>query len=176
MSNITLLPGNGVHNRDWIEQVQSSIGGNILYYEHWSSGASTMNIDVETERLAEVASGKPIRVFAKSAGAILAMKAVRGASVELEKAVFVGTAVNWGIKLGLPIRAWLEEWKVPTLFIQKEHDRAFFAGELSTLLSGRYELLVLPGEDHDYLEFDQYIPRVQATLIQDSLSDGKTVY
>lgn len=167
MSNIILLPGNGVHNRDWIEQVQSSIGGNILYYEHWNSGASTMDLEVEMEKLVEAAGGKPIRVFAKSAGAILAMKAVREANVEIEKAVFVGTAVNWGVKLGLLVHEWLEEWKVPTLFIQKEHDRAFFAGELLTLLGGRHELLVLQGEDHDYLEFDQYIPRVQAMLVQD---------
>ena len=165
MTKVILLPGNGAHNRDWIEDVQSRIGGEILYYKHWETGEPMLDFAVEVQRLKELADGHPIKVFAKSAGALLAIKAFREAGIQIEQAVFVGTAVSWGAERGIPVREWLREWQVRTLFVHKENDLVIAANELSIILDGRHEILVLQGADHDYMEFDQYIQRVRGMLL-----------
>lgn len=165
MTKLILLPGNGTHNRQWIEDVQSRIGGEILYYKHWETGEPTIDFSVEARQLKELADGQSINVFVKSVGTLLAMKAVREVGVRIEKAVFVGTAVHWGTERGIPVRAWLKEWEIPTLFVHKENDVVISADELSTILNGRHEILVLQGADHDYMEFDQYLQRVQGILM-----------
>lgn len=161
MLKVLLLPGNGIHNKAWIERVQSDIGGDILSYAHWQSGEKLIDFDVEGERLKEMAEMQSVFVFAKSAGAVLAMKTVRELGLRVEKAVFVGMPVSWGMERGLPVDVWLQEWSVPTLFIQKEHDPAFSASALAEFLSGEHELLILKGEDHEYAELEWFIPRVE---------------
>lgn len=165
MTKVILLPGNGAHNRQWIEDAQSRIGGEILYYRHWEAAEPTIDFTIETQRFKELADGQSIEVFAKSVGTLLAMKAVREVGVRIEKAVFVGTAVNWGMERGILVREWLKEWDIPTLFVHKENDVVISANELSTILDGRHEVLVLQGADHDYMEFDQYVHRVRGMLM-----------
>ena len=164
MTKLLLLPGNSAGNRQSIEEIQNEIGGNILYYTHWETGEPMIDFQNETSRLVDMANGEPVIIFAKSAGTLLAMKAVREAGLRVEKAVFLGTAVNWGIERGIPVRAWLEDWRAPTLFVQNENDPVISAAELAAILDGRHTMLVLPGSHHDYNELDQFLPQVRGML------------
>lgn len=164
MSSVILLPGNGAHNRSWIESIQKETGGTIQYYNHWLTEGSEIDFSYEAQTLAKNAQGQGISVFAKSAGTLVVMKAVREFGAQIERAVFVGTPVKWGIAKWIPVSAWLSEWNVPTLFIQKEQDHVISSRELSMLIGERHRLLTLPGRDHDYLEFEQYIPQVKEVL------------
>lgn len=155
MSPLILLPGNGSHNRTWIESIQTGIGGTVHYYKHWLVEGSEIDFPYEARTLAERANGQTISVFAKSAGCLVAMKAVREFGMQIEKAVFVGTPVKWGIAKWIPVTEWIREWSVPTLFIQKEQDHVISAQELSVLIGARHPLITLPGKDHDYLELVQ---------------------
>lgn len=162
---ILLLPGNSAGNRESIEQAQKAIGGEILYYQHWDSNTPTIDFEVEAKRLVHLAGGDRVYILAKSAGTLLAMKTVREARLQIEKAVFLGTAVNWGAERGMSVQEWLREWGVPTLFVHKEHDPVISAAELSMILNGRHELLVLPGNDHDYNQIDQFILKTREMFL-----------
>lgn len=164
MSKLILLPGNSVRNKEWIEMIQKEIGGEILQYEHWKTGAPLIDIEKETEALRRFAGANPIRIFAKSAGCLLAMRAARDNGLTIVRAVFVGTAVTWGREKGFAVNEWLAAWQVPTLFIQKEGDRAIPAGELQSILPRSGELYSLPGDDHDYMEMKMFIPKVKEFL------------
>lgn len=164
MFKIILLPGNGAHNRDWIERIQKEIGGTIQYYDHWISGEPTIDLTVEVEKLVRSAQGQPIAVFAKSAGCLVLLKAAKEQGVLISNAVFVGIPIPWGEELGLPVRTWLKEWERPTLFIHKEQDPVIPAQDLKALISERHQMLVLPGDDHDYEELEKYVPQVRKQL------------
>ncbi len=161
---LVLLPGNSARNKEWIESIRDRIRGEIVIYEHWKSGEKTIDIDCEVKKLIKLANGEVIDVFAKSAGCIVALQAVHRAGLNIRKAVFVGTAVLWADEMTIPVMAWLEEWSVPTLFIQKQQDPAISAEELRGIMPSGNELIVLPGDDHDYLELDAYIGRVKEFL------------
>ncbi len=164
MLRTILLPGNSADNRQSIDEIRALIGGEVLYYKHWESGESEIDFEIEVKRLLKLANGNRVSIVAKSAGTLLAMKAAREAGLHVERAVFLGTAVNWGIERGIPVREWLREWNVPTLFVHKECDPIISARELSAILNGRHELLVLPGNDHDYCQHDQFAPQMQRML------------
>ncbi|MBI5794022.1 hypothetical protein HZA87_02970 [Candidatus Uhrbacteria bacterium] len=172
MNKLVLLPGNGAHNREWIESVQARLGGQIQIYRHWQSGEALIQFDHEADVLARVADGESICVFAKSAGCFVAMKAVREQGVKIERAVFVGVAVEWGEELKIPVREWLADWDVPTLFVHKIQDPVIHLDHLKPLLPAGSELLDLPGADHDYLELDTFIPKARSFLLP---SDGCSV-
>lgn len=164
MTRTVLLPGNSAGNRASIDEMQKVIGGEALHYLHWDTGAPMIDFEREVQRLAEFVGEDRINVLAKSAGTLLAMRAMREAGLQIEKAVFLGTAVNWGAERGIPVRQWLQEWRVPTLFVHKEYDPVISTAELSTILNEHHSMLVLPGSDHDYFELDKFIPQVRAML------------
>lgn len=164
MGACILLPGNGAHNRKWIEDIQKVLGGTIQEYRHWKNGEAVIDFAHEARILSETASNQPVRVFAKSAGCLVAMKAVRELGVQIERAVFVGTAVEWGEGQGLPVRSWLQDWHVPTLFIHKQRDPVIALQDLKSLLPLSSQLAELPGADHDYFELDSFIPAVKVFL------------
>lgn len=165
MKKLYLLAGNGLHNRNWIEDIQRQIGGNIQYYQHWEIGAPELNFDVEARVLRDLSKGDPVLIFAKSAGCLVTMKAVYELGLQVERAVFVGTAVNFGLQHGIPVDGWLKEWRVPTLFVHKENDKVIAADELRQMINENQQTLILSGKDHDYLEFDQYLPQVKGWLV-----------
>lgn len=165
MSQLILLPGNSAGNREGFEALQSRLGGTILYYQHWSTGEPMIDFETEARRLAELANDSPVRVIAKSAGCLLAMRAVREAAVDIEKAVFLGTAVLWGEERGIPVREWLQEWSVPTLFIHKEQDPVIAVADLQAIVNRRHEILALPGNDHNYDDLDVFIEKAGGMLI-----------
>jgi len=183
--DLILLPGNDAKNKEWIEWVAESVKARydrriVQYYDHWTKGGE-ISPEVELKKLSELALGleaKNIKkvagegkgegkervqeaggyaVFGKSVGVVLALGAIAQGAIAPKKCIFVGSAIGFGKRLGLPVEEWLiglNDKQIPTVFIQQENDPAISADDLETLLQKigftDYQLIKVPGGDHIY--------------------------
>jgi len=143
----------------WINDVKAEVAPHfeqtrVLNYLHWHNGKD-MDIDAEVERLGGLVEGwDEYAVFAKSAGSLVILKAVREGVIRPSKTVFAGTAVNYGREQGIPVDDLLHHYEVPSTFIQSYGDPAIGYSELADLLrrQGVRDFTVFPvaGSSHDY--------------------------
>lgn len=162
--NLFLLPGNSASNKKWIEDVQKKLtdlfeNQEILYYDHWQNLRPVIDIKKESEKLEEMTSGaKNYAVFAKSAGCLLALKAISEKKIKPKKCIFLGLPVSWGKLYGFDVDKWINNMRIKTLFIQKTTDPAMHFLKLQNYLNSsnikNYQLKEIAGNTHDYLELD----------------------
>lgn len=160
MMNLILLGGNHKSNKEWTKKVEKSLkhmfeSTHVQAYEHWDEKAGTMDINQELEKLEKTAKDlDELVIFGKSAGAILALKGMYKRVISPVKCIFVGTAIYWGRACGFDVDIWLENYEVPTLFIQKKEDPAIFHKDLNELLLQKgvknYKTIKIPGKEHFY--------------------------
>ena len=160
--HIIYLPGNSAGNKAWIEKVKVEFDpfstGEILYYDHWTSGQKWLNLTAESAKLAAMVEGqKEYYVFAKSAGTGLALKNILEKKFNPLKAIFCGFPTVRYLAYPLP----------PTVFVQNEFDPVCPFAELEKALQevapADYRLIKIPGlHAHDYDNFSQL-----ATLAKD---------
>jgi hypothetical protein len=159
--HLVLLAGNSKLNKEWIEDVESSVkelfdSTYIHYYKHWDDeNAKLLDFDLELSRLQKELEGKEDYViFAKSAGALLTLRGISEGILNPSKCVFAGVAVNWGLSKGLPVDTWLEAVHVPSLFIQKTDDPAISFEELREFIRAKgvenFTMIEQEGDDHHY--------------------------
>jgi predicted alpha/beta hydrolase family esterase len=175
MKEIILLPGNSKSNRDWILEVREKLKSffdksSIFEYAHWETGNEIIDMDYETERLSKyLGDKKDYVIFAKSAGVALALKCIAEKKISPLGCMFLGTPVNWCRKNDIQLEINLENFDVPTIFIQKRNDPAFSSEDLKSLLINKnvknYKLLEIPGEDHHYENLDQ-IEKLMSELVK----------
>lgn len=161
--HLIYLAGNSLNNKTWIEKVKSTFDsfstGDILYYDHWQTGANWINIPKESEKLAKlVKDQKDYFVFAKSIGSVVALKNIFEKTLTPQKLIICGHPYNLARDLGLPINSYLKSLSVPTMFIQNEFDPLFSYVDLENTLSQNppadYELIKNPGNNtHDYEDY-----------------------
>lgn len=157
--NIILVPGKSEKNKAWIEEIASIFKTHYpttftLQYSHWGTENNDLDFDLELEKLKDLAKGKDkVVIFAKSAGAILAIKAIFDKDIKPVACIFVGTAVGWA-QVTQDFDSWIKDYSVPTLFIQKTSDPAVSFEDLEKLLISSnardYKLLEIPGDTHHY--------------------------
>jgi pimeloyl-ACP methyl ester carboxylesterase len=160
--DILLLPGNSKKHKVWIDKVELEMKplfehSATNYYDHWWQGEDDAIIDMEAE-LAKLESTvdqlKSYIVFAKSAGAALALYAMNEGVISPDVCVFVGMPINWCKENGFAIDEWLLEYDVPTLFIQNKNDPAIHFDDLKDYLFERnvhnHHMVELEGDSHDY--------------------------
>jgi len=157
---LILLAGNSSSNKTWIEKVENILKPffeetRIQYYKHWSSGAELIDFDDELLALQNLVSDfSEYIIFAKSAGALLALKGVKEGAIKPSKCIFAGTAINWGKANNFDVDAWLNKYSVPTLFIQKTSDPTCSYQELEMILKDRnitnFNIKEITGDDHSY--------------------------
>ncbi len=158
--NLILLGGQSILNKNWVNEVSNSVVDlfhhrSILDYDHWRMGNDKINLDLELVKLGDLASNlDEYAVFAKSLGAVLALKAVNEGVIKPKFLVICGLAYLMAEDLELPIQNWLENNNLPTLIIQKEHDPAMSGLDLRTkidsLKSTNYQLNIISGDNHQY--------------------------
>lgn len=159
--DLLLLPGSSPQNKEWIEAVRDTAKDKfdktaIQYYDHWKSGImGDMDLDREIEKLPETTNDLgDYAVFAKSAGVLLALKAVAKGIISPKKCLFVGTAVHMGQQVGMDFKKIFGALDVPILFVQKEQDSAGSFEELQKLVEDSglsdYEMVKIGGQDHYY--------------------------
>lgn len=173
--NLILLAGNSISNKEWVEQVEKKLASlfgrtRILYYKHWETGSDMIDFDIEIGKLSDIAEEfGEYAIFAKSAGALLAIKGINGNKLFPKKCVFTGTAIGWSRVNNFGADEWLEGYTVPTLFIQKTSDPAFSYKELRDLLKQKnvknYELKEIKGDDHSYSDMEMLKSEVQKFVV-----------
>lgn len=162
--NLILLAGNSISNKEWIEEVEASLKPfftktEVHYYQHWSTGDELIDFEKELELLSEDAKdfGQYV-IFAKSAGTLLTLKGVKEGKLQPVKCIFAGTAINWGREKNFSVDEWLENYSIPTLFIEKTNDPACSFEDLAKLLENKsvknYSLKEITGSNHHYEDIE----------------------
>ncbi len=161
---LVLLSGNSANTREWIESVDAQLNdlfdsSFILYYEHWKTGGKMIDLDYELGKLAEFLKDKEYFIFAKSAGAVLALKGMSEKKIAPKKCLFTGLPLSWCREKDIPVGDWVEKFDIPTYFVQKERDPMAGAEDLRKFLNEgdvkNCRLIEIPGEDHHYEDLER---------------------
>ncbi len=161
---VIILPGNDKSNKDWLDNAADAFSDISddrykLYLSHWDSGEKIIDFDVELEKLTKnIKDEKEYVIFAKSAGAMLAVYGVYKGEIKPTKCIFVGLPIDWAAKNNFPLKEWLKKFSIPALIIQNSDDpiTSFkdLQSELSELDKSNIEVIEIAGNDHKYIDFD----------------------
>lgn len=160
MTKLILLPGNSPSNRPWIKNIAKLLAPSytsslLLEYHNWAVPDRDIDLELELNRLAKLINpAKPHVVFAKSIGTALALKAVKDKILHPEKCVFVGTPVIWARNRQIALDDWIDDFDLPTLYIQETADPFMPSLELRKYLINKhvknYSYVEVPGSNHKY--------------------------
>lgn len=163
-ANLVVLGGNSQTNLEWVEKVKEKLyldfkGVYVHYYRHWSLAEPLIDLNFELEELANKISGlEPYVIFAKSAGALLALNGAVLGKIHPVACVFVGFPPDFGERLGLEMKWLLKNYFVPTFFMQKTDDPAMGAKELKLYLEDNCRSVCrmeeIPGSNHRYDDWE----------------------
>ena len=162
--NLILLGGNSIENKKWtrdMDQLLKPLFENTktINYEHWQTDGYLINVDKEKEKLVKTANnfGRYI-IFAKSAGSLVTLKAIFENKISPVKCIFVGLPIKWAKKNNFDIDIWLKNYSIPTTILQHTNDPLASSHEVQDYIKQKNvtktELRELPGDTHDYHEFD----------------------
>jgi hypothetical protein len=161
---LILLAGNGLSNKKWIEDIEHALKPlfgetYVQYYKHWETGGKLIDLNEELSRLQDLTKNfSEHTFFAKSAGTLLVLKGVKEGKLKPSRCIFVGTAIGWGRAEHFDVDLWLENYSIPTLFIQKSFDPACSYHELEELLKDKnaknFSLEETEGNDHSYNDME----------------------
>jgi len=165
--HIIYLAGNSLNNKTWIEEIKSKFDkisdGEILQYNHWQSGEKWINLQKESDKLAELVKDKTdYFIFAKSIGSILALKNIFEGKLNPKKMVICGLPYRAGKEEFKEIDGCLKNLKIPTIFIQNEFDPVYSHEDLKNVLDNNspadFQLINNSGNDtHDYLDYENLL-------------------
>lgn len=129
-------------------------------YAHWENDEPEINLDLEIERLgAATRNLSPYMIFAKSAGSILASKAIAEGVLHPAACLFVGFPLAMVEKYNLPLKNWLQKADCSTTLLQHEADPLGSYQDIKKYLATtkleNFSIHELPGNTHDYLEFQK---------------------
>ncbi len=158
---LVLLSGNSEKTKTWIAEVARTLQPlfssiTVQHYNHWGKGHTALiDVDIELAKLKKtVAQLKHYALLGKSAGCLVILKGIREERLHPAFCVFLGLPVAWAHANNHPIDTYIDHYKTPTLFLQKDHDPAIGADELASLLREkrvlRHHLISVPGNDHHY--------------------------
>lgn len=160
-----LLPGHSPINKDWIEAIDRSIkhlfkSTFIHYYDHWSKDGS-FKITTEREKLkTTVHKLDNYLIIAKSVGVFFAINSVEKQIIAPKACIFTGTT-----KRSAPM---LQNWSIPTLFIQESSDPFMSFQELNNSLDStrpsNYQILETAGSNHSYSDIDGIASNIESFL------------
>lgn len=163
--HIIYLAGNSLNNKNWIKKVKSQFDsfstGDILYYDHWQTGEKWINLQKESEKLAELVKNKNnYFVFAKSVGSVLALKNIFEKTLSPNKLIICGHPYQAGKEQNLPIDEYLKSLIVPAIFVQNEFDPVYSFTKLKNTLkeNSPTDYHLIKNSDintHDYEDFEK---------------------
>ena len=174
--DVLLLPGNDSLNKEWIEEVAektTDLFGNhaIQNYDHWENeDRRFIDFDLELDRLADTTKDiDDYAVFAKSAGVALALLGIDQNKIAPKYCIFVGSPLSFAERFGIDVKKFLDDLKVPVLFIQQVDDPAASFDSLQAFVKdsglGDYEMIKIPGDDHAYSDVDELAKLVKEFAI-----------
>ncbi len=162
-----LLPGESEQSKGWVESLQEMCREDfsetdILYYSHWDvsdDSEAIMDIELEAQKLAQLVRGKKrYRLFAKSAGVIVALQAIQNYDIRPQKCIFAGTPVHWAKKNDFEVGELVDSLTIPITFIQKTDDPVGSYALLREIVESaelpKKQFIEVAGQNHDYTDID----------------------
>lgn len=161
--NIVILGGKSKRHYEWIRELKEQLQGLaeevvIHDYKHWLTYSARVDINEELRRIARTVSSKePYIIVAKSLGTVLATIGTSKEILDPRACVFLGTPLSV-IKEEFPHFQENYHALPRTIFVQNENDPLGSSQELGVFLEAGHpydwELITLPGDTHDYTDFD----------------------
>lgn len=159
--NLYLLGGSGKKNIDWVESIEKEVKDLfdttvIQRYEHWDLEEKVdINLEKEAINLAKlIGTDKTYIIFAKSAGILTALKAIKENSLTPKACLFCGFPLLWAEERDIPAARYLQKHDLPTTFIQNDADPFCSASKLKILLEKmsciNYKFIEEEGDTHNY--------------------------
>lgn len=162
--NLLLLSGNSKRGKAWLEQVDSALAPQFDKthrhdYLHWKNNEPEIDLDKEITLLTDAVKDlQPYMVFAKSAGSVLACKAIFMGTLQPESCLFVGFPMRMIENNNSPVDKWLKATNFPITILQHDSDPLGSYQEVERYFThtNRHNVTIhmLPGATHDYLEFE----------------------
>jgi len=173
MKKLIVLPGNSERNRAWGEGAVAGFGSEFdeVYmqtYDHWGTGSKEMNVEAELAKLQNVVrdTGCEYYVLAKSIGSLLALLSIHRSYFIPQRCVFFGMPLDLANQ-GLFKDDWspLSSFSVPSLAYHNVEDPtanfSFTKNKILEMPDLPIELIELPGNTHDYLDFADYVTQIK---------------
>lgn len=160
--NALIFGGMSPRHKEWVRQVAENLEPHIddvrlLDYRHWATPGVEMDLEYEIAQASKLAEGwNDYVVVAKSIGTVMTMLATARQLLSPAYCVFMGLPLNV-IEADIPEVARAMPQLPPTHFIHNENDPLGSADSVKNYIEAhapeRYDLLVTPGDTHDYLDF-----------------------
>ena len=177
MSHLIVLPGNSPRNRAWSESCVDyfSLQFNTVHmqtYDHWESAEQWLDFAIEQHKLqqhvAELPTSTAVTIMAKSIGTILALKSIKHAEVAPTRCVFFGMPLDLAAA-DIFQNDWspLRDLTIPTMAFHNDADPTAsydFTKATVAELAPSVELVTCQDNTHDYCNFDEYFPKINAFL------------
>lgn len=177
---VILLGGQSIANKGWIESIHKSLedGGldsEIMYYDHWSDGRESADVDVEVQKLSRLVSDKgEYMIFAKSIGTILTLKANFEGRISPLSCIFCGVPYDFAKKLGHNIDDWIGKLNIKVTVFQKSGDPYGGYNRIDEVMKGgsievvRYRIEGESDNDHNYANIDYITNMIKKDLNEHS--------
>lgn len=173
--DLVLLGGNSSKNLDWIKEVSENFENNnknqkILYYNHWLGPDLEMNLNLETTKLAffpnSYKMSNNFKIFAKSAGIMVVLKAIKEFKLKPEGCVFVGLPLNVLEEWKLEYEPYLQDLDIKSFLFQNSGDPFGSFQKTKEVFEKlgikNIELIEEKGDTHNYLSYDKYLEKLNS--------------
>ena len=164
--NLILLPGNSKRNETWLENVDARLQKyfKTTYrqnYYHWDKGESDIDLIFEIEKFSLNASHlKPYAIFAKSVGALLALKAIYENKIVPSWCLFAGMPLELVKNESIDLKKWLNGINFPIYIMQNNSDPVGAYNDVKWFLSDvdspNINVIETPGSTHNYDDIDLF--------------------
>lgn len=172
--NLLIIPGNSLPNKDEAYKMKDLLTSffdeiEIIDYAHWETGEQILNFELELDSVKKISQEKNFDiVLGKSVGVTLAAKAIKLGYLNPKKCIFIGSSLPWAQNQGFDPDSWLENFSVPTLFVQQTNDRTMSHTDLERYIANHNisnsKLIEVPGEDHMYAADEELKKNIEIFL------------
>ncbi len=169
--NILVLAGaNPEHNLPWTQRIEIYLKNEFpdytihtFIYNHWKDSTLEPDATKDSQRLNELlATLDQPEVIAKSYGTVVTLESLKNNSTLISNIILMGLPLDPSkTEDKTRLDEYLKNVSNQILFVQQEHDKYVPAKPIGDYLaSSNYPTFVLkqiPGSDHRYDEFEQYV-------------------
>ena len=160
---IFILGGNSAHNKEWAYSLQKALISladrvTVHEYAHWSNGEQFIDLDAELKALAAILpTADDYILVAKSMGSVLATKGIHQKLFKPAACIMMGIPLQIIDDQHIAFKDWASTASCRLTYVQNDHDPLGSFMDVKAYLQEIIvdsQLHVLPGETHDYIDFD----------------------
>ncbi len=187
MKHLIILPAESELDSAWATRLESRFGGafDTIYtqaYSHWTDGdEATFDLLIEEEKLrnhlATIPADATVVVFAKYAGAILALLAGQSGVLKANHCFFFGPAFDWANRYVFSGNfSVVEGYKLPTTVFHSQYDMVsayIISKKTIDEHASTIKFVTTPGYEFTYDDYPSYIEHIAPVFLALQLSLAK---